>query len=658
MIRKIVLFGVCLAAACMGTDTFGAANGYKNLSIAVYFRYQETQSNGNDTTQLATQWANIEKQVHVDKVYLETTRNGELATEDAVRNLKKFFADRGIKTSGALGLTVNEMNGFQTFCYTDPADREKVRSMVQFTARHFDEIILDDFFFNNSKTDSDITAKGDRSWTQFRTELMAEVSKNLILEPAKEVNPKVRIIIKYPNWYESFQALGYDLAVQPKMFDAIYTGTETRNADFGQRLQSYQSYLQTQYFNNIKPGGNQGGWIDGGTDIERYAEQFWDTFFAKVREITLFNSQQITADIGGRRGRIEAETEPNSSLANLFAPITLPDESTYQPRNVARIAGYSAEMLDRFLGKLGKPVGIATYKPINSVGEEYLPTFFGTIGIPMDLVPEFPEQAGTVFLTRASAADTDLVEKTRKFVQGGGQAIVTSGLVEALGENGFQDIAEIAVTGRVMAKDFRSGFGFFGGFGGSAGAASKAQAEESDLNIMLPKLRHFENDTWNSIVFNTANFGYPMVVGAERSTSYGKGTFYVIAIPDDFADLYRLPEEALNQIRSLFNRNMWVALEAPDHVSLFSYDNRTFIVQNFRGQPVDTRVIVTEAGQIRDLLTGLLISGQTEGRGRGRGFGGPMMGGMAGRGASGRGGSQASFDVTVPGHSFRVFSAE
>ena len=94
--------------------------------------------------------------------------------------------------------------------------------------------------------------------------------------------PSVRVIIKYPNWYESFQGLGYDLAVEPKLFDAIYTGTETRNANVGQRLQSYQSYLQTQYFNNIKPGGNQGGWIDGGRDAERYAEQFWDTFFAKV----------------------------------------------------------------------------------------------------------------------------------------------------------------------------------------------------------------------------------------------------------------------------------------------------------------------------------------------------------------------------------------
>jgi hypothetical protein len=225
-----------------------------------------------------------------------------------------------------------------------------------------------------------------------------------------------------------------------------------------------------------------------------------------------------------------------------------------------------------------------------------------------------------------------------------------------LGKNGFQDIAEIAVTGRVMAKNFSSGFWGFGGFGG--GTTAKEPAEESNLNIIMPKLRHFENDTWNSILFNTANFGYPMVVGAERSTSYSKGTFYVIAIPDDFADLYRLPARALTQIRSLFNRNMWVSIDAPDHVSLFAYDNQTFIVQNYQAQAVDVRVTAEQASQIRDLLTDQLIKGETEDTGRIGGMGAPGMMGMARRGAGGRGGRQASFNITVPGHSFRVFSAE
>ena len=152
------------------------------------------------------------------------------------------------RTSGGLGLTANEPNQFQSYCYSTPEDREKVKAMTEFTARHFDEIILDDFFFSNCKCDRCIAAKGDKSWTRFRTEQLDDVSRDLIIGPAKAINPKVRLIIKYPNWYESFQGLGYDLAVEPKLYDAIYTGTETRDANSGQRLQSYQSYLQTAVF--------------------------------------------------------------------------------------------------------------------------------------------------------------------------------------------------------------------------------------------------------------------------------------------------------------------------------------------------------------------------------------------------------------------------
>ncbi len=43
-----------------------------------------------------------------------------------------------------------------------------MKMVSELTARHFDEIILDDFFFMNSKNDSDIAAKADKSWTQFR----------------------------------------------------------------------------------------------------------------------------------------------------------------------------------------------------------------------------------------------------------------------------------------------------------------------------------------------------------------------------------------------------------------------------------------------------------------------------------------------------------
>jgi hypothetical protein len=367
----------------------------------------------------------------------------------------------------------------------------------------------------------------------------------------------------------------------------------------------------------------------------------WDTFFAKVPEITLFNSMQIAAALNaGNRG---GDPDPNASLniAKLMAPIPQPDGSAYTPNMVARIAGYSAELLDRFLGKLGKPIGVATYKPCNSVGEPYLPNYLGMIGVPIDLVPEFPTNATTIFLTAASRHDRDIVAKTKKFVQAGGRVIVTTGLLEALGDKGFQDIAEIQVTGRrVIATRFG------GGRGGGAAAAS-----EPDLNMLLPQIRRFENDNRMSINFNTALSGYPMAV----SSAYGQGTFSVLAIPDDFADLYRLPLSVLNQIRTLLGRDVFVSLDGPHHVSLFAYDNRTFIVQNFQPQPVSVRVSVTRATRLHDLLGGQTIAAAQTGSDTfdvgGRG------GGRGGRGIL-AGSSGTVFEVTVPAHSFRVFQAE
>jgi len=632
--------GAALLAAMACVAPARAQGSYNNFSVTVYFLMREIKANEANMAQFSNQWANVEKQVKIDKVYLETTRDSAVAEAAEMETMKKFFTSRGIKASAAMGLTANERNNYQTYDYSSQADRDKVKSWAELTARHFDEIILDDVYFTNDKGEDAIAAKGAKTWTQFRMDLLDEVSRDLIIGPAKAVNPKVHIIIKYPNWYESFQGLGYDLLVQPKMFDAIYTGTETRDANNFQRLQSYQSYLETDYLNRVKPGGNQGGWIDGGGDA-RYAEQFWDTLFAKVPELLLFDSRQIMDRLGQRGGEVGNE-DTNSVLANIRAPIPQPDGSSYTPDMVARTAGYSAELLDRFLGKLGKPVGVPTYKPCNSVGEMYLPDYLGMVGVPIDLVPDFPANASTVLLTAASRYDPNLVAKTKDFVRNGGTAIATTGLMEALGEKGFQDIAEIEVTGhRVLA----TGFGGGGrGRGGDAGGA----AAPGNLNMLLPQMRHFENDNRSGMEFSTANSGYPMLIQA----SYGKGTFCALALPDDFADIYRLPQSVLTQIRTLLGRDLFVSLDAPDHVSLFVYDNRTFIVQNFQTKAVATRV-TARATALRDLLSDKTVSASVGGGGDG-GRGG--FGGGGRRGVAAPAGS--SFEVPVAAHSFRVFAAE
>ena len=61
---------------------------------------------------------------------------------------------------------------------------------------------------------------------------MKEVSEDLIVGPAKAVNPNVKMVVKYPNWRESYHFTGYLPDVQQDIFDATYIGTETRSPKY------------------------------------------------------------------------------------------------------------------------------------------------------------------------------------------------------------------------------------------------------------------------------------------------------------------------------------------------------------------------------------------------------------------------------------------
>lgn len=267
---------------------------YINFSTAIYARVYEVMQM-NDLNWLQERFDVMSRYIKVSKVYLETHRDMLVADEKTLLQAKLFFENRG-----GITIMVNEMNRFQTYCYTNPEHRQKLKEVVEYSAGLFDEVILDDFFFNNCKCEDCIRAKGERSWTEFRLELMAQAARELVIEPARTVNPNVAMVIKYPNWYEHFPALGFNLEVEPLLFDRLYTGTETRDAVHGtQHFQPYHGYLIYRYFDAIKPGANGGGWVDTGgmRTLDRYAEQLWLTLFAKAPEITLFDFRQLQRPI-------------------------------------------------------------------------------------------------------------------------------------------------------------------------------------------------------------------------------------------------------------------------------------------------------------------------------------------------------------------------
>jgi len=603
------------------------AGQYQNFKVAVYVRAYEVQKM-KDPEWLRSNWSVIERQVKVDKVYLEVHRDLIIIDDATLQQAKKFFADRGIQTAAGIAYVRNERNLFETFCYTKPEERAKVKQIIEAAARNFDEVILDDFFFTSCKCEECIKAKGDRSWTEYRLALMKDVSQHLILDAARAINPKIKITIKYPNWYEHFQGMGYDLEAQPRMFDKIYAGTETRDSVYNhQHLQPYQSFQQVRYFENIKPGGNGGGWVDTGDRIvaDRYAEQLWLTMFAKAPEITLFAMHELLMPL------LASDRAPWQGQGTSFdyGAVAKPVSGVEKP-TLARAAGFALEQIDPLIGKLGRPVGIKSYRPYHSsTDEDFLHNYLGGIGLPIDLYPEFPNDAPLVLLTEAAAFDPDIVAKIKAHLLGGKDVMITSGLLREIQDKGFRrEIAEVRVTGhKALTREF---------WGYPLGRGVKAKL---DGDILIPEIAYNTNDSWVMVASMTNGLGYPLV----HYVPYAHAKLYVLTIPENFGDLYELPAPVLNFIRQVASKGLFARLEGPSKIALLPYDNHALVVESFRDEAADVKIVTgPEIMRLKNEVTGDVSEGKVE---QGGGFMMPPQ-------------DRVVFTITVKPHSFVVLTAK
>ena len=588
-ILNLVLFGLLLLPAA-------AQPKHKNFTVSVYVRAYEVEKM-KDTQWLESTWKTISSQLDVDKIYLETHRDMLLVDDATLEKAKKFFQKQGLEVAGGITYTISEPNDFETFSYSDPKDRAWVQKVAETTARHFDELLLDDFFFTSSKKDVEIAAKGNRSWTEYRLERMNEAGRNLVVGPAKAVNPKVKCIIKYPNWYDDFQGLGFNLEWGPQIFDGVWTGTETRDPAGNQHLQNYLSYNIMRYFENISGGRNGGGWVDSGgiyMSMDRYAEQLFLTAIAKGRDVMLFAYNQLPDVKLNPMFRAPWQDQGTSwSYDEMTAPFKKGKE-TVTPTTMARIADIVLRKADDLCGKLGTPVGIHSYKVYHQPGEEFLQNYLGMIGLPMDMYPAFPEGRKTVLLTEQAAADPALTEKIDRQLKAGGDVFITTGLLKAVPE-------KIAPICELRCDDLKAIVNDFGRYG------------KSEKDILIPQVRYWTNDSWEVV-----SAGRPLTGGVSgwpilHRCIYSQGTLYVLTIPDDFGNLYDYPEGALNEIRRRMSRDMDLYLEGPAKVSLFLYDNKTVIVENFNDNPVNVKLVgTTGLKKLTDLETGETIDAAVE----------------------------------------------
>jgi hypothetical protein len=121
--------------------------------------------------------------------------------------------------------------------------------------------------------------------------------------------------------------------------------------------------------------------------------------------------------------------------------------------------------------------------------------------------------------------------------------------------------------------------------------------------------------------------------------AYGGMRLYVLTIPDNFDDLYKLPVDVWSCIREVLLHDLYVRVDGPAQVMLFVYDNDTFIVESFLPEPATVRIIVDEdVSSLHDLQSHAVLEARHT---------------ILNRQQQPTG--EVSFTATIAPHSYRVF---
>ena len=164
-------------------------------------------------------------------------------------------------------------------------------------------------------------------------------------------------------------------------------------------------------------------------------------------------------------------------------------------------------------------------------------------------------------------------------------------------------------------------------------------AGKSEREFIIPQVKYFTNDAWEVVSagrpLSGGVSGYPILL---RDT-YSKGMLFVLTIPDDFGNLYDYPAGVLNVIRRAMSKDVGAYIEGPSKVSLFAYDNKTMVVENFNDDAVSLRVVVNDkVNSLSNLISGEKLKPAEVKYSRNRFYGYSE--------------TQTVFDIKLPAHSY------
>jgi len=501
------------------------------------------------------------KDIGITKAYVEFYRGGLALPHGILSETRDSLEGEGITAAGGIattygeGFTAQSTGGSHWVCFSSEVTRSNLADAMRTGARAFDTIIIDDFMCTDCECDLCIEGKGDRDWSEFRRDLLVRFASECLIGPAKDENPKVQLIIKYPQWYDRFHVYGYDVKRESEIFDLVWVGTEIRDprVDYVHQYQAFSNYA---YISSLAGQKVAGAWFDHlwcYPDI--YLEQAYQSVLAGAPELVLFSYSPAKYD----------SLNPNTSA--------LIEQKDRLDHLRSAIAGT-------------KHMGIEAYKPANSDPgrETYLFDYLGMLGLPV-LVTASRPRTSSIILSEHSLADADIesyalnppagtcIMATPGFLDGVAPEVLECfGLSdEPVGRKSFFTY-RFDVRGRTELAEENVIFNSFLR-PESAEVAAKALSDRS-----YPILTLNRHDDSKYIATSLQTFGHEPYHGSPSVTT---------AEP---VSLVHLPEAFVNAMRAEIMAPLGITLKAPAKIGLYLYSFPgsdkpcAAVVENFNDQ--------------------------------------------------------------------------
>ena len=558
---------LALAAPGVSGENFkeAAASRQDDLRLSVYITAHSVDGilkDGDD----GMECVRALEALGISTAYVEFYRGGLAVEQSHLERVRDFLRGHGIKVIGGIatmpgeGFGVREVGPLGWFNWQNPKTQEDLRRVMQMAAAVFDEIIVDDFVCTEDTSEESEAARGDRSWGEYRRDLLVRLCKELFIEAPREVNPNIHMIIKYPQWYDRFHLFGYDPSRQPAMFDTVWVGTETRGARtqrFG-FVQPYEGFVNFRWLSTLSHGKAGGAWFDHlDCDGQDFVEQAWQSVLAGAPEIIFFNYGNLT------------EGHPGHDLLR---------------RDFTLLADLAKEVR-------ANPVsGAAGYKPAGSDpgGDMYVMDMLGMLGIPLTPHGQYPEDAGVLFLPTQAASDHDIARQVGKALRDRRTLVMTAGFLGALGEEEGQRIASVAGVGwPVIGSPARASQVLVDGkevdveHGLDIACRLKVDGAEAILQAVVDGkaeaflTKRVVEGGANVYVLNTHTFA--------QADFDAVGEVLLCPRP---LGLLELPREWANTLREAFTGPLGLKLDAPARVSLQPTGRTGMVLHNYNLEPV------------------------------------------------------------------------